>query len=170
MAELFKLGEDGAEALGAMSSFIKNGPMATQMMALRCLVNMSKNNSSAAALNAHMKGIVDNVAPKLKDANKNVRNSAYTLLINYSIVLIDKKDSQGKLHILQYLTDPCKQESDCKNYQKLATLVGNLVDNDEEVLALALSHGISLKDPSSLQDKDEAAFKIVTDIKADFGF
>jgi len=100
MSEPFKLGEFAAEILGHLTSHLKNGPMATQMMAIRCLVNMFKNNSSQAALFNVFKGLVDLAAPLLLDANKNVRLSLYTLFINFSITLIDRKDSNQKLHIL----------------------------------------------------------------------
>ena len=72
------------------------------------------------------------------------------------------------MHMLQFLVAPCQQETDCKNYQRLATLVGNLVDGDEESMAVALSHGLQLKDPSSLSDQDAGAVKIIADIKSDF--
>lgn len=116
MAEPFKLAEFGVEILGSFTHFLRNGTTPTQMMALRCMTNMFKNQSSTIVIKNQMKGVAEVVAPKLADGNKNVRLSASTLLINFSIVCIDQNKSDVKQHILQLLTGPCQSETDCKNY------------------------------------------------------
>jgi hypothetical protein len=40
------------------------------------------------------------------------------------------------------LVQAAQSETDCKNYQRLATCIGNLVNDDEEVLAIAMSNGL----------------------------
>ena len=116
MMEPFKHSDSAVDILGSLLSHLRNGPAPTQMMALRCLVNMFKNNSSFQLLTNQLKGVLDTVAPKLCSDNKNVRQSALTLMLNCSMIMIDSKHSQGRQHLIELVQPACIFETDCKNY------------------------------------------------------
>ena len=114
--------------------------------------------------------MIEQVLPKLTDGNKNTRNAALTLLLNISVFLIDKKDTENKIFILTQLLPALEFETLCANYQRLATLVGNLVVDDAQSLEMAQSMEVKIKDPKTLAESEPAAVKIIEDIKSDFGF
>lgn len=51
------------------------------MLALKCIANMFKNNSSLYMLQSKRQFIVEHVAPFLLSPNKSIRNAAITIIL-----------------------------------------------------------------------------------------
>ncbi len=98
-SEHYKLFESGLEYLNLLLSHLKDesSPQATHLVALRCLVNLFHNNASLFLLQQKRQYILDNTCQFLYNDNKNVRQAAITLLLNYSIQFLDKPDPEGKV-------------------------------------------------------------------------
>lgn len=66
------------------------------MLALRCLVNMFKDQSAIYALRGKRELVVQAVSGRLTHQKANIRESAVTVLLNYSIQFLMKDDPEGK--------------------------------------------------------------------------
>jgi hypothetical protein len=75
----------------------KNAPTSVYMLTLRCLANYFKNQSSNAVAIYRRSQIFDAISPHLASSDKNTRNAAVTVLLNYSVDFFMKDDEEGKI-------------------------------------------------------------------------
>ena len=65
--------------------------------------------------------------------NKNIRQAVITLLLNYSILFLDKADPEGKVQLVSAVSGGAVQrEGDAQNFLRLITMLGNLCYQDQE--------------------------------------
>ena len=56
--------------------------------------------------------MLDNISQYVFSDNKNIRNAAITVMLNYSIFFLDKNDAEGRLQIISALAEGFSKESD----------------------------------------------------------
>ncbi|GER50394.1 transducin family protein / WD-40 repeat family protein [Striga asiatica] len=78
-----------------------NPPLPANLLtSLRALTNLFKNTSYNDWLLAHRVEILDAFSSCWSSTNKNVQLSYATLLINYAVLLVEKKDKEGQSQVL----------------------------------------------------------------------
>lgn len=84
-SEHFKVFENGIEYMGYLIGHLRGegSKDATQLVALRCLVNLFNNNASVFLLKEKRQFIVDNTCSFLFSDNKNIRSAVITLFLKY---------------------------------------------------------------------------------------
>ena len=93
-AVCFNGSDAGAKYTSLLMSFLDNpkAPKAVTMLALRCFSNLSKSLAGANTFYNRRKDIMDRARKHLTHQDKNTRQSAVTLFLNYSCVLLNKPD------------------------------------------------------------------------------
>ncbi|CAH1448867.1 unnamed protein product [Lactuca virosa] len=80
---------------------VTNNPLPPNLLtSIRAVVNLFKNSSFHIWLHNHRVEIFDAFASCYSSPNKNVQISYYTLVLNYDVLLIEKKDEEGQSHVL----------------------------------------------------------------------
>lgn len=144
-SEMFKVFEHGSEHcsmfLGLLTS--KDEPEPNYLLSLRCLANMFKHPSSTFVLISKYEKVIDTVVDYVSHENKNIRNAALTVLLNYSVAFLTRKDdNQGRVQSIACLVDVLDQEADPQNYMRILAAIGNLIYEDKEVQGLATDFGV----------------------------
>lgn len=103
--ENYKVFETGIENLSALIGYLGDSPQPTQLMVLRCLTNLFKHPASVYMLTQKRQFVIDHTAQFIASENKNVRNAVITLFLNYSILFLDKNDSEGRIQIVSALAE-----------------------------------------------------------------
>ena len=87
MTTHFKKFEDGAARVYAMLAVLENNQSGdpAKMLALRCLANMFKDQSAIFILREKRQKVIECVSSQLMHPKANVRESAVTVILNYSI-------------------------------------------------------------------------------------
>ena len=170
--EIFAGSDAGAYYVQTLLKFISDAsnPKAVIMLTLRALSNMFKNQSSAFVALQKREQILDAVGQHLSHADKNVRQAAVTLILNYSIVFLQQDDEEGRIQALSCLANFDQKDTDVQNVLRLSYALGNLAHNSAEAASMIDSLGVGLPDPSKLTsiagDKDLDKHKqTVTEIK-----
>ncbi|CDW75382.1 transducin family protein wd-40 repeat family protein [Stylonychia lemnae] len=146
-SENFKVFETGIESLSLLISYIReqSSPQATQLMGLRCIVNLFKYPSPIFILKSKRQFIVDNIAHLIQSDNKNVRNALITIYLNYSVLFLDSEDPEGKIQIISALSDQVSKETDEQNRLRLKTTLQNFMVNDNDAEGFINSFGINIE-------------------------
>lgn len=94
MSNHFKKFEDGASRIYTMVAVLQNKQASDPaiMLALRCLVNMFKDQSAIFALRGKRELVIQAVSTHLTHKKANVRESAVTVILNYSVQFLMKED------------------------------------------------------------------------------
>ena len=87
--------------------------------------------------------IMEKVKPHLSHPDKNTRQAAITLFLNYSIYYLSKEDLEGRSQGIQILSEVSSKETDLHNLLRLATALGNFCHKYEEGVALIMSLGVT---------------------------
>jgi hypothetical protein len=97
--EAYNQSDNGSEYFAILGAILENSdlPKANHMLALRCYNNMFKQQSSHFAIMRRRERIMASVAPYLYSEDKNVRQSAVTVLMNYSVAFLLKEDEEGRV-------------------------------------------------------------------------
>lgn len=98
MTTHFKKFEDGASRVYTMIGVLENKSAGdpAKMLALRCLVNMFKDQSAIFALRDKRQKVIEAISTHLMNPKATVRESAVTVILNYSIQFLMKDDAEGK--------------------------------------------------------------------------
>ena len=168
-SEHYKVFEVSLEFLNLLISHLKESTEPTVTVTLRCFVNLFNNNASQYVLLSKRQYILDNVAEYAYHPNKNIRAAALTLFLNYSILLLDKPDQEGRVQLLSAMSECFDQEKDAQNYLKLVTAVGNLAWQNKEVRDMMGGLGIKVKNASALEGTDEKTAGSIKDIAREIG-
>lgn len=144
-SEMFKVFERGAEHLtlflALLSSKGESNP--NHLLSLRCIANMFKHPSSTFVLISKYEKVIDGVVDYLSHENKNIRNAAITVLLNYSIAFLSRKeDNQGRVQAVAGLVDVLDKEDEGQNFMRLLAALGNLMFEESDVQELVKDFGI----------------------------
>lgn len=131
---------------------------------------MFNHPSSTFVLIKKYEKIIDAVTDYITHENKNIRNAAISILLNYSIAFLARKDdNQGRVQIIACLVDAFNNEEDAQNFMRIIASVGNLLFEDEEVTNLAKDFGLleKLSSIEKFKGKDiyDKCSKISAEIK-----
>lgn len=101
---------------------------------------MFNHNASIFVLKEKRQLVLDNVSSYVNSDNKNIRQAAVTLLLNYSIMFLDRADSEGKIQLVSSVSGGIIQrETDAQTYLRLVTMLGNVCYEDAESKELVQS-------------------------------
>jgi len=78
---------------------------------------------------------MDKARKHLSHPDKNTRQSAITLFMNYSILFNNKDDQEGRTQGIAAFAQSVMMETDLQNLLRSATALGNLCHNNEEAYA-----------------------------------
>jgi hypothetical protein len=97
-ASLFNASDAGASYIGLLLSLLDkpNAPKAVTMLSIRCLCNLSKSMAGQAVFTKRRIDIMDKARKHLSHPDKNTRQAAITLYLNYSILFNNKEDQEGR--------------------------------------------------------------------------
>lgn len=123
----YKVYEHGLEYLNIVLAHARCEVAATQLVALRCLVNLFNNNASLYVLQQRRQQVLDSVSQYIYSENKNVRTAAITLILNYSVMLFDKPDPEANIQIISALSGGAiRKETDAQCLLRILTALGNI--------------------------------------------
>jgi len=142
--EAYASSDAGAQYLNAMLRFIGNvnNPKALCMLTLRGLCNLFKNQASQHVAMINATKIVDIAMPFLTHADKNVRQAAITLHLNYSVELLNKEDSEARTQVIAGIATCIGQEIDLQNLLRASIALGNCAHKNAEATSLISSMGL----------------------------
>lgn len=113
-----------------------------KMLALRCIANLFREQTSVYVLREKRQKVVEAVSPHLTNAKSTVREGAITVLLNYSISFLQKADHEGGVQILSALGALAGKESDNQCLKRLEAAVNNLTFKNYEAKKLAQAMGL----------------------------
>lgn len=115
-----------------------------KMLALRCLANMFRDQSAIFILNGKRELVVQTVCGMLTHAKANIRESAITVLLNFSIQFLMKDDPEGRTQILSGLSALSAQKAtlDEQSKKRFEACVTNLIFKNSEGKDLASTLGL----------------------------
>jgi hypothetical protein len=99
-----------------------------------------------------------------------VRQASITILLNYSILLLDKPDPEGKIQIVSALSGGVLlKETDAQSYLRLVTALANVAYQDsdakEAVVAMTADDIKGSKAPETMEGNDEKTNSLIKEIK-----
>lgn len=151
--ENFNASDAGSYYLSVLLSTLtdKDAPKASALLSLRCVCNLFKNASSQFVARKRRQQILDACSPFLYNEDKNVRQAAITVVLNYSVEFHLKEDEEGRIQAISAISSCFEKEVELQNMLRLATALGNLCHNSDETTNLALSMGIVFPRMSNLK-------------------
>ncbi|KAL4581254.1 hypothetical protein LXL04_017464 [Taraxacum kok-saghyz] len=100
-SSVLKRVNDENDVLKDLIKKVTSNPLpANFLTSIRVLVNLFKNSAFHPWLLNHRVEIFDAFASCYSSPNKNVQISYSTLVLNYAVLLIEKKDEEGQSHVL----------------------------------------------------------------------
>ncbi|GMJ06806.1 hypothetical protein like AT3G18860 [Hibiscus trionum] len=84
---------------------------ANLLTSIRAVTNFFKNSSYYGWLQKHRSDILDAFSSCLASPNKNLQLAYSTLILNYAVLLIEKKDEEGQSHVLSAALEIAEQEN-----------------------------------------------------------
>jgi hypothetical protein len=171
-SENYKLFEFALEYLGLLINHLVNGPAATQLLALRCIVNLFNNNASQYVLLQKRQYVLDNVSQFVcHPDNKNIRQAAATIMLNFSILFLDKPDADGKIQLVSAVSSGnIARETEAHTSMRIIAMLANISHQDEDTKELVVNmvgdELKTIKDPKTLEGADEGLAKTIREILA----
>lgn len=144
----FKKFEDGAAHLAAVASVLTESGAADPaiLLSLRCIVNMFSIQSANFVLRERRQKVIDAVSGQLKHAKANIRESAITVLLNFSIIFLQKDDSEGKIQALSALGALAgRTDLDEQSKKRMQAAVNNLTYKNPDGKELAQALGLNVE-------------------------
>ncbi len=78
--------------------------------------------------------MLDCVCHHIYSDNKNIKTAAITLILNYSVLLVDKPDPEANIQIISALSGGAiKKETDAQCLLRILTALGNIQYKNEEI-------------------------------------
>ncbi|GLT58147.1 hypothetical protein SLA2020_310670 [Shorea laevis] len=81
------------------------------LTSIRAITNLFKNSPYHNWLQKHRSDIIDAFSNCVSSPNKNLQLSYSTLLLNYAVLLIEKKDEEGQSHVLSAALQFAEEEN-----------------------------------------------------------
>lgn len=110
---LLKHVENQNDVLMEMIEKVSSNPSlpANLLTGIRAVTNLFKSSSWYSWLQKHRSEILDAFSSCYSSPNKNVQLSYSTLILNYAVLLIEKKDQEGQSHVLSAALEIAEEES-----------------------------------------------------------
>lgn len=110
---LLKHVENQNDVLMEMIEKVSSNPPlpANLLTGIRAVTNLFKNSSCYNWLQKHRSEILDAFSSCYSSPNKNVQLSYSTLILNYAVLLIEKKDQEGQSHVLSSALEIAEEEN-----------------------------------------------------------
>lgn len=101
--------------------------------------------------------------------NKSIRQAAITILLNFSILFLDKPDPEGKIQLVSAVSGGLfHKETDATSMLRLVAMLGNVSHQDGETKELVQSmvgdEMRAMKAPQTLEGADDKTTKTIKDI------
>eukprot|EP00250_Pteridium_aquilinum_P008027 c17609_g2_i1 orf=92-2383(+) len=165
-ASLFaQYAENGKDVLKDFLQRASDPPDANQLMGIRTAVNCFRHSVLRKWISSNRSEILDLFSDCHLSTNKNIRIGYSTLLLNYSVYLIEAKDEAGQIQVLSAaleMAGPQEQDPVCR-YRSLVT-VGSLV-SDGLVKSIALDLDVKALADSALKSADASISEVGKDIQ-----
>lgn len=165
-ANLFaQYAEKGRDILKECLQRASEPPDANQLMGIRAAVNCFRHSVLRKWVLSNRSEILDLFSDCQSCANKNIRTAYSTLLLNYSVLLIETKDECGQFQVLSAALEMAgaqEQDSVCR-YRALLT-VGTLV-SDGLVKTVALDLDVKALADSAVASSDTSVSEVGKDIQ-----
>lgn len=146
---------------------VTSNPLPANLLtSIRAVVNLFKNSGFHFWLQKHRVEIFDAFASCYSSPNKNVQISYSTLVLNYAVLLIEKKDEEGQSHVLSAALEIAEGESlevDAK-YRALVAIGSMMVDGLVKKIAIDFEVGSVAK--LAKASKDSKVAEVGADIEA----
>ncbi|XP_071736773.1 uncharacterized protein [Rutidosis leptorrhynchoides] len=136
------------------------------LTSIRMLVNLFKNSDYHLWLRNRRVEIFDAFESCYSSPNKNVQVSYSTLVLNYAVLLIEKKDEEGQAHVLTAALEIAEgktSEVDAK-YRALVAIGSLMLEGAVKKIALDFEVGGIAK--IAKKSKDSKVSEVGTDIEA----
>jgi hypothetical protein len=103
---------------------------------------MFKQQSSHYAVMRRREQIMASVSPYLYSEDKNVRQAAVTVLLNYSVAFLLKEDEEGRVQAISALSEAIPNETDLQTMLRMATALGNFAHENKDARSMVETFGI----------------------------
>ena len=104
------------------------------------------------------------VSRHLYSEDKNTRQAAVTVFLNYSVAFLLKDDEEGRVQAISALSEAVPNETDLQTMLRLATTLGNLAHGNAEAASMVETFGIKFPEDNKLKiaagEKDEASTRV----------
>lgn len=87
----------------------------------------------------------------LTHPDKNVRQAAITLMMNYSVEFLSKEDTEGRIQIITALQQCLTDEIELQNLLRVSYALGNCAHKSAEVQSLVGTLGLQWPEESKWQ-------------------
>ncbi|XP_070562715.1 phospholipase A-2-activating protein-like [Ptychodera flava] len=160
VAQHFCNAKDGPQFLAHLCRILTDDPKpANQLLVLRTFCNAFVQPLSHQLLMAHLESVVSSSLQCNSSSNRNVRLALSTLCLNYSISLHAGDDAEAKSQCMSLVVMGVEDTDNEVKFRHLVAL-GNLISNDENAKAMALSLDLlplitrskSISDPAKVGD------------------
>lgn len=145
---------------------VTSSPLPPNLLtSIRAVVNLFKNSGYHFWLQKHRVEIFDAFASCYSSANKNVQVSYSTLVLNYAMLLIEKKDEEGQAHVLSAALEIAEGETlevDAK-YRALVAIGSLMLEGLVKKIALDFEVGTVAK--LAKASKDSKVSEVASDIE-----
>ncbi|KAI3804971.1 hypothetical protein L1987_26901 [Smallanthus sonchifolius] len=164
---LLKRANDENDTLMELIRKVSSNPLAPNLLtSIRAVVNLFKNSGYHLWLQKRRVEIFDAFASCYSSPNKNVQVSYSTLVLNYAVLLIEKKDEEGQAHVLSAALEIAEGETletDAK-YRALVAIGSLMLEGLVKKIALDFEVGSVAK--LAKASKDSKVSEVAADIEA----
>lgn len=141
---LLKHVNDGNDIFMELIQKVTSSPLPANLLtSIRAVTNLFKNSCFYTWLQKHRGEILDAFSSSYSSSNKNVQVSYSTLILNYAVLLIEKKDQEGQSQVLSAaleIAEEENQEVDSK-FRALVAIGSLMVEGLVKKIALDLDVG-----------------------------
>lgn len=145
---------------------VTSSPLAPNLLtSIRVVVNLFKNSDYHFWLQKHRVEVFDAFASCYSSPNKNVQVSYSTLVLNYAVLLIEKKDEEGQAHVLSAALEIAEGETleaDAK-YRALVAIGSLMLEGVVKKIAMDFEVGSIAKVAKA--SKDSKIAEVAADIE-----
>ncbi|XP_042494944.1 phospholipase A-2-activating protein [Macadamia integrifolia] len=101
------------------------------LTAIRAVTNLFKHSCFYPWLQIHRSEVLDAFSGCCSSSNKNIQLSFSTLVLNYAVLLIDKKDQEGQSHVLSAALEIAEEKNqDVDSKFRVLVAIGSLMLED----------------------------------------
>jgi len=141
---------------GFLSANGKPQPQNNVLMALRFIVNLFQKENITNVAYGSAGVVLENATDFAKSDNKNIRIALANVLLNYSVLLHQRKNSELNLQCLSVLVEFLSTEKEAEVIFRIIVAIGTLIFNDKDTkeTAVALDLATTLQVPHILDSAD----------------
>lgn len=138
---------------------------ANLLTSIRLVSNLFKNSCYFNWLQRHRVEVLDAFSSSYSSTNKNLQLSYSTLILNYTVLLIEKKDQEGQSHILSAALETAEEENlEADSKFRALVAIGSLM-LDGLVKRIALDFDVANIAKAAKSSKDTKVSEVGADIE-----